>query len=82
MEVDTPLEEQVAKTSEAIQGLHTKTTNLEAHQKRSTQPQEREKREKMMTTTIEKIKGMEVECTKLYKERTKVWTQPIEEMKL
>jgi hypothetical protein len=38
-------------------------------------PEEREKREKMMTTTVENINSIEVECAKLYEENTKVWTQ-------
>jgi hypothetical protein len=59
-----------------------KITDLEACQTPSTPPEEREKREKMMTTTIENIRSLEAECAKLYEESTKVWTQLTEDVEL
>jgi predicted nucleic acid-binding Zn-ribbon protein len=79
MEVDTPLEEQVSKISEAIQGFHTKIVDLEACTMPSTPLEEREKREKTTTTIVESIKSLEEECAKLYEESTQVWTQLTED---
>jgi hypothetical protein len=81
-EEDAPLEEHVTKISESIQGFHTNITDLEVRQIPSTPPEEREKREKKMTTTIENIKSMEAECAKLYEESMGVWTQLTEDMEL
>jgi hypothetical protein len=78
MEVDTPLEEQVTKISEAIQGFHMKIIDLEACQTPSTPPEEREKREKTIVMTVESIKSMDEECVKLYEGSTQVWTVLLE----
>jgi hypothetical protein len=70
MEVDAPLEEQVTKITEAIQGFHAKIIDLEAHQTLSTPPEERDQREKTVVTTVESIKSMDEESTKLYEGST------------
>jgi hypothetical protein len=41
----------------------------------STPPEEREMREENVTTTVESIKTLEVECAQLYTETMGVWTQ-------
>jgi hypothetical protein len=82
MEVDTPLEEQVSKISESIQGFCAKIVDLEAHTMPSTPPEEREQREKTTMTTMESIKSLEEECAKLYEESTQVWTQLTEDAEL
>jgi hypothetical protein len=56
MEANAPLEEQVTKINEAIQGFHVNIVDLEAHTTPSTPPEEREKREKTTMTTVENIK--------------------------
>jgi hypothetical protein len=70
MEVDTHLEEQVTKISEAIQGFYTKIIDLEACQTPITSLEERDKREKMKTTTVENIGSIEAECAEIYEEGT------------
>jgi hypothetical protein len=82
MEVDTPIEEKVSKIGEAIQGFCSKIIELEAHAIPGTPPEEREKREKMVNTTVENIKSLEVECAKLCEESTKVWTRLTEDVEL
>jgi hypothetical protein len=74
MEVDTPLEEKVSNISESIQGFHTKMVDLEVCNMPSTPLEEREQREKKLTTTMESIKSLE-ECANLYEENTQVWIQ-------
>jgi hypothetical protein len=41
----------------------------------STPPEERETRKKTMTTMVESIKTLEVECAQLYIETMGIWTQ-------
>jgi hypothetical protein len=72
MEVDTPLEEQVMKINESIQGFHVKILDLEGHTTPSTPLKEREKREKIVSMTMESIKSFDEECVNLYEERTQV----------
>jgi hypothetical protein len=81
-EEDAPLEEQVTKLSEAIQGFCTKINDLEARQIPGTPPEEREQREKLVTTTLENIISLEEECTKLYAESMGAWMQLTEDMEL
>jgi hypothetical protein len=70
MEADTPLEYQVTKISESIQGFHIKIFNLESRTTSSTPIKEREKHEKTTINTIESIKSLDEECKNLYKEST------------
>jgi predicted nucleic acid-binding Zn-ribbon protein len=72
MEVDTPLEEQVLKISEAIQGFRTKIVDLETRMKPSTPLEERDQREKIVSTTVESINTLEPECATWYKDSTEV----------
>jgi predicted nucleic acid-binding Zn-ribbon protein len=82
MEVDTPLEEKVTKISESIQGFRAKIVDLEAHTMPSTPPEEREQWEKTTMMTMESIRSLDEECTKLYEESTQVWTQLLENAEL
>jgi N-glycosylase/DNA lyase len=41
----------------------------------STPPEERDQREKTVSTAVESIKTLEEECAKLYEDNTKVWNQ-------
>jgi hypothetical protein len=48
----------------------------------STPPEEREQWEKTTMTTMESIRSLDEECTKLYEESTQVWTQLLEDAEL
>jgi hypothetical protein len=82
MEVNTPLEEQVTKTNEAIQGFHVKIVDLEVCTTPSTPPKEREKRENIALMIVENIKSLDEECAKLYEESTQVWTQLLKNVEI
>jgi hypothetical protein len=83
MEVDTPIEEKVSKISVKIfKDLCSNIIELEAHAIPGTPPEEREKREKMVNTTVENIKSLEVECAKLCEESTEFWTRLTEDVEL
>jgi hypothetical protein len=70
MEVDTSIEEQVSKINEAIQGFFSKIIKLESCTIPGTSPEEREKREKMVTMIVENINILEEEYAKLCEEST------------
>jgi predicted nucleic acid-binding Zn-ribbon protein len=70
MEVDTPLEDQVAKISESMQGFRTKIVELETRMTPKTPLEERDQREKTISTTVEGIKTLEAYCDNLYKDNT------------
>jgi hypothetical protein len=74
-EMEAPVEEQVTKIREVIQGFHTCIVDLEVCMTLSTPPKEREKREQTVTTIVESIKNLEVECAHLYAETTGIWMQ-------
>jgi hypothetical protein len=82
MEVDTPIEAHVSKLDESIQGFCLKIIELEAHTIPGTPLEEREKMEKMMNTTVENIKSLETESSKLCEESTEVWSRLIEDVQL
>ena len=82
MEVDTPLEYQVTNISESIQGFSAKIVDLEARTTSSTPLEEKEQWEKTSMKTVESIRSLNEECTKLYEESTQVWTQCLEDEKL
>jgi hypothetical protein len=65
MEVDIPLEERFTNISEAIHKFHMKIIEFESCQTPSTPLEEREKREMTMIATMDNIRSMEVECSKL-----------------
>jgi hypothetical protein len=48
----------------------------------STPPEERDQREKTVSTTVEGIRTLEEECAKLYEDNTKVWNQLSEDVEL
>jgi hypothetical protein len=65
-EMEAPVEEQVTKISEAIQGFHTRIVDLEAHDSEYSTKRKGEKN--MVTTVVERIKSPEEECAQLYVE--------------
>jgi hypothetical protein len=70
MEVDTPIEEHVSKIGKAIPSFHSNIVELEAHAIPGTPLEEREKRKKMVNTTVDNIKSLEVESGNLCEEST------------
>jgi hypothetical protein len=70
MEVDTPSEEKVRNISEFIKVFHTNIVYLEAFTTTSTPPEEREQQEKTTMMTLERIRILNEECTKMYEEST------------
>jgi DNA repair exonuclease SbcCD ATPase subunit len=69
------VEEKVTNISEAIQGFHACIVDLEACVTPSTPLEEREKREQRLTTIVESINNLEVECAHLYTKTMGIWTQ-------
>jgi hypothetical protein len=59
-----------------------KIVDLESCTTTSTPPKEREKREKKKMTTMERIRSLDEEYTKVYEESTQVWTQLLETAEL
>jgi hypothetical protein len=59
MEVDTPLEDKVVNIRKPIMGFPTKIVELETRMKRSKPLEERDQREKTVSTTMECIKTLE-----------------------
>jgi hypothetical protein len=60
------VEEKVTNISESIQGFHACIMDMESHVTPSMPSEERETRKKILTTSIENIKKLEVEFVKLY----------------
>jgi hypothetical protein len=60
------VEDQVTKISESIQGFLACIVDLEACITPSTPPEERETRKQTVTTMVDNIKTLEVECAQLY----------------
>jgi hypothetical protein len=54
---------------------NTQIVDLEAHMTPSTPPKERETREKTMTTMVESIKTLELECAQVYTKIMGIWVQ-------
>jgi hypothetical protein len=75
VEVDTPMEDKLTKICESIQGFRANIVYLEARMFPGTPPEEREQRENIAMTTIERIRSLDGECENLYEESTQVWTQ-------
>jgi len=60
------LEDQVTKISEAIPVFDKTIVDLEECTTPSTLPEEREKREKTIVTTMDNIKSLDDECVNIY----------------
>jgi hypothetical protein len=73
--MEAPVEDQVTNISESIQGFHTCIFHLEACVTPSTPAEEREMRKKNVTTKVDNIKNLEVECVQLYTKTMGVWIE-------
>lgn len=65
-EKEAPVEDQITKISESIQGFRARIVDLEMRVTPSTPPEERETRKQIVTTTMDSLKTLSVECAQLY----------------
>jgi hypothetical protein len=82
MMVEYTLEEQVSNIREVIKGLCNKIKDLELCNTPGMPPEEKAQREITSMTTVENIKKLDEECTKLCEESTQIWKTLMEDPKM